>query len=327
MKVQTTLAALGVVAIVGSAEVSAQSASAAGAYPTKPVRMVVSFAPGGPNDIVGRAVARALEEPLGQPVIVDNRGGANGTLGTGLAAKAAPDGYTVLIGSLGTFGISPNIYRKLAYQPMKDFEHIAMIAIVGNLLVVHPSVPAKHLKELIAIARKSPGKLNYGAVGGTSHLMAEMMNSMANIETVHVPYKGASPAIVGLISGEVDYFFNAFPGLWPHVQAGKLRALAMTTAKRSRFAPELPTMSEAGLPGYDASTWFSLAAPAGTPREIVLRLNQAAMAGLKSGALPDLLAKMYAEPFGSSPEEARQFVAAEIPKWGRAVKAAGMTPQ
>ena len=318
----TTIAAVALAAMS-----SAAAAQAAAAYPVKPVRMVISFAPGGPNDIVGRAVARAIEESLGQPVVIDNRGGASGTLGTSVAAKAAPDGYTVLLGSLGTFGISPNIYSKLGYQPMKDFEHISMVAIVGNLLVVHPTVPAKNLKQLIAIAKSSPGKLNYGAVGGTSHLMAEMMNSMAQIETVHVPYKGASPALVALISGEVDYFFNPFPGLWPHVQAGKLRALAMTTAKRSPFAPQLPTMSEAGLPGYDASTWFSLAAPAGTPREIIVRLNEAVVKGLKGGPLPEILAKMYAEPIIATPEETARFVGSEIPKWGKAVKAAGMKPQ
>lgn len=295
-------------------------------YPVKPIRMIISFAPGGPNDIVGRAVARRLEDALGQTVIVDNRGGANGTLGTGVAAKAPPDGYTVFIGSLGSIAISPNITR-LSYDPMRDFEHIAMIAIVGNLLVVHPSVPAKNLKELVALAKASPGKLNYGAVGGTSHLMAEMINTMAGIKTVHVPYKGAAPALVGLLSGEVDFFLNAFPGLLPHVKSAKLRALAVTTDKRSPFVPGVPTMSESGLPGYSASTWFSLAAPAGTSREIVAQLNQAVVKGLKSPEMVDALANMHAEAIFTTPPQTAEFVRNEIAKWGKAVKAAGVKPE
>ena len=318
-----TRALLAACALAAAAPAFAQPA----AYPVKPIRMIISFVPGGPNDIIGRAVARRLEAELGQTVIVDNRGGANGTLGSALAAKAPPDGYTVLLGSLGSIAISPSIYPKLPYDPMRDFEHAAMIAIVGNLLVVHPSVPVKTLKELIALAKASPGKLNYGSVGGTSHLMGEMLNTMAGIKTIHVPYKGAAPALVGLISGEVDFFINAFPGLLPHVKTGKVRAIAVTTDKRSPFVPDVPTMAEAGLPGYSASTWFSLIAPAGTPREIVTVLNQAVVKGLKSKDMIEALANMHAEPIVSTPAETADFMRSEIAKWAKAVKAAGVKPE
>ena len=319
--------------VIGSAMLACASAFATAsfaqtpAYPSKPIRMIISFVPGGPNDIVGRAVAKRLEAEFGQTVIVDNRGGANGTLGSAIAAKAPADGLTLLIGSLGSIAISPHIYPKLPYDPLRDFEHVAMIAIVGNLLVVHPSVPAKNLKELVALAKASPGKLNYGSVGGTSHLMAEMLNTMAGVKTVHVPYKGAAPALVGLISGEVDFFLNAFPGLLPHVKTGKVRALAVTTEKRSPFVPGVPTMAESGLPGYSAATWFSLIAPAGTPREIVALLNQAVVKGLRSKEMADALATMHAEAVIATPAETTELMRSELAKWARAVKAAGVKPE
>lgn len=305
--------------------VAAQSTPAS--YPSKPIRMIISFVPGGPNDIVGRAIGRQIENELGQPVIADNRGGANGTLGSAIAAKAPADGYTMLIGSLGSLAISPHIHPKLGYDPLRDFEHVALIAIVGNMLVVHPNVAAKSLKELVALAKASPGKLNYGSVGGTSHLMAEMVNTMAGIKTVHVPYKGAAPALIALIGGEVDFFLNAFPGLLPHVKAGKIRALAVTTEKRSVYAPGVPTMIESGLPGYSASTWFSLAAPAGTPSEIVARLNQAVVKGLRSPQMAEALANMYAEAVVTTPAQTAEFLRDEVAKWGKAVKNASVKPE
>ena len=214
-------------------------------FPNKPLRVVVAFVPGGITDIVGRTVARKLED-LGQPVIVDNRGGANGQVGTALVAKAPADGYTLLIASLGTHGAAPSLYQNLPYDPLRDFEHVSMVAVVGNLMVVNPSLPAQNLKELIALAKKSPGKLNYGGVGGSSQLMSELINSMADIKTVHVPYKGAAPATVAVLNGEIDFMLHSFSGLLPLVQAGKLRAIAVTTDKRSPQAPDIPTMSEAG---------------------------------------------------------------------------------
>jgi tripartite-type tricarboxylate transporter receptor subunit TctC len=297
------------------------------AFPVKPIRMIIPFVPGGPNDIVGRAIGRKLQEAFGQPVVIDNRSGANGTLGVGLIAKSPPNGYTIGAGSLGTLGISPSIYPQLGYDAMKDFEHITLTGLAGNALVVHSGVPAKNLKELIALAKQHPGKLNYASVGSASHLMAEMINSMANIRTVHVPYKGASPALVALLAGEVDFFLNAFPGLLPHIKSGKLRALAVTAAKRSLLAPDVPTMMEAGLPGYEASTWYSLVAPAGTPREIVVRLNQAALQALKSQDIVDAFAAMDTEPLGTTPEQTADFVRRDIAKWAKVVRIAGVKPQ
>ena len=292
-------------------------------YPTRNVRVVVPFVPGGITDVMGRTVARQLES-MGQPVIVDNRGGANGQLGSALVAKATPDGYLLLIGSQGTHGIAPSLYAKLPYDPVKDFEHISILAIAGFLLVVHPSIPAKSLQEMIALARKNPGRLNYASVSGSSQLMSEMINNMAGIKTIPIPYKGAVPATVAVIGGEADFLIHSFSGLLPLVQAGKLRALGVTTDKRSPAAPDIPTISEGGLPGYNASSWFSLLAPAGTPREIVMRLNQAIVKGFKSKEVIDNLASMSVDAMPLTPEQSADFARNEVAKWAKVVKAAGM---
>ncbi|MDB5866492.1 MAG: tctC [Betaproteobacteria bacterium] len=320
MKHFSVIAGLAMVAL--SFPAAAQRSSS---YPGKPVRIVVAFVPGGITDIVGRAVARRLEE-MGQPVVVDNRGGANGQVGSALVAKAPPDGYTLLIGSLGTHGIAPSLYPNLGYDAVKDFEHVSMIAVVGNLMVVNAGMPAKNLKELIALAKKNPGKLNYGAVGGSSQLMSELINSMADIRTVHVPYKGAAPATVAVLNGEVDFLLHAFSGLMPLVQAGKLRAIAVTTDKRSPLAPDVPTMSEAGLPGYNASTWFSLAAPARTPREVVAKLNQVVVKGLRSPEMIESFTSQNAQVMITTPAGTADFLRAEIAKWAKVIKAAGVKP-
>lgn len=302
------------------------AAAQSSAYPNKPIRVVVAFVPGGITDIVGRTVARKLED-LGQPVVVDNRGGANGQVGSTLVAKSTADGYTLLIGSLGTHGVAPSMYRSLAYDPLRDFEHVSMVAVVGNLLVVNSSLPVKNLKELIALAKKSPGKLNYGGVGGSSRLMSELINSMADIKTVHVPYKGASPATIAVLNGEIDFLLHSFSGLLPLVQAGKLRAIAVTTDKRSPMAPDIPTMSEAGLPGYNASTWFSLVAPARTPSEVVARLNQAVVKGMKSQETIDYFNSLNAQIMTTTPRQTADFLQEEIAKWAKVVKAAGIKPE
>jgi tripartite-type tricarboxylate transporter receptor subunit TctC len=294
-------------------------------YPTRSVRVVVSFVPGGITDVVGRAVARQLES-MGQPVIVENRGGANGQLGSALVAKAPPDGYLLLIGSQGTHGIAPSLYSKLPYDPVKDFEHISILAVAGFLLVVHPSIPVKNLQELIALAKKNPGKLNYASVSGSSQLMSEMINTMAGIKTVPIPYKGAVPATVAVIGGEADFLVHSFSGLLPLVQSGKLRALGGTMDKRSAVAPDIPTISEAGLPGYNASSWYSLLAPPGTPREVVTRLNQTIVKGLKSKEMTDSFASMNAEVMPTTPEQAADFARSEVAKWAKVVKAAGIQP-
>ncbi|MCE9642339.1 MAG: tripartite tricarboxylate transporter substrate binding protein [Betaproteobacteria bacterium] len=295
------------------------------AYPSKAVRVVVAFVPGGITDVIGRTVARQLE-PMGQPVIVENRGGANGQLGSALVAKAPPDGYLLLIGSQGTHGIAPSLYAKLPYDPVKDYEHISILAVAGFLLVVHPSIPAKNLKEMIALAKKNPGKLNYASVSGSSQLMSEMINNMAGIRTIPIPYKGAVPATVAVIGGEADFLIHSFSGLMPLVQAGKLRPLGVTMDKRSPVAPDIPTISEAGLPGYSAMSWFSLLAPAGTPREVITRLNQAIVKGLKSKETIDSFASMAVDAMPMTPEQSADFARNEVAKWARVVKAAGIQP-
>jgi tripartite-type tricarboxylate transporter receptor subunit TctC len=307
-----------------TSHVDAQSARPP--YPSKSLRIVVPFVPGGITDIAGRTVARQLEE-MGQSVIVDNRGGANGQVGSALVAKAQPDGYTLLIASLGTHGIAPSMYRNLPYDPVSSFTHVSMIATVGNLMVVSPRTQAGSLKELIALAKKYPGKLNYAAVGGSSHLMSELINSIAGIRTTHVPYKGAAPATVAVLSGEVDFLLHSFSGLLPLVQAGKLRAIAVTTDVRSPLAPDVPTMSEAGLPGYNASTWFSLVAPAHTPPEVLTRLNQVVVKGLKSRETVDYFNTLNAQVVVTTPQQTADFLRNEITKWGKVVQNAGIKPE
>ena len=299
------------------------------AWPAKPIRVVIPFPPGGPTDIIGRAAGRKIEEALGQSVVIENRGGAGGTIGAEFVARSAPDGYTLLVGSLSTHGISQSLYPKLGYDVLKDFAHITLLALVDNFLVVHPSVPAKNLKELIALAKKNPGKLNFGSVGvgGASHLMAEMVNSMADIRTVHVPYKGAAPATAALLGGEVDFFLSGIPALLPHVKAGRVRALANTTERRSPLAPDVPTMIESGLTGYSVSTWYVLSAPAGTPREIVTRLNTVVVKGLKAQDTLDSFNQMGAEVMGTSPEQTVEFLRSELAKWAKVVKASGAKPE
>ncbi|HEX3172177.1 MAG TPA: tripartite tricarboxylate transporter substrate-binding protein, partial [Burkholderiales bacterium] len=254
------------------------------------------------------------------------RGGANGQLGSGLVAKAPPDGYLLLIGSQGTHGIAPSLYSKLPYDPVKDFEHVSILAVAGFMLVVHPSVPVTNLKDLIALAKKSPGKLNYASVSGSSQLMSEMINNMAGIRTVPIPYKGAVPATVAVIGGEADFLIHSFSGLMPLVQAGKLRPLGVTTEKRSPVAPDIPTISEAGLPGYSATSWFSLLAPAATPRDVVMRLNQAIVKGLKSKETIDSFASMNVDVMPLTPEQSADWARNEVAKWAKVVKTAGIQP-
>jgi tripartite-type tricarboxylate transporter receptor subunit TctC len=313
---------MSVAAFAGPAAAQSQTAP----FPAKPLRVVVAFVPGGITDIVGRTVARKLES-LGQPVIVDNRGGANGQVGSALVAKAPADGYTLLIASLGTHGAAPSLYKNLPYDPVKDFEHVSMVAVVGNLMVVNLNLQARNLRELIALAKKSPGKLNYGAVGGSSQLMSELINSMADIKTVHVPYKGAAPATVAALNGEIDFMLHSFSGLMPLVEAGKLRAIAVTTDKRSPLAPDIPTMSEAGLPGYSASTWFSVVGPARTPSSTIAKLNQAIVKGMKSQETIDYFNSLNAQVVTTTPRETVDFLQSEIVKWGKVVKAAGIKPE
>lgn len=304
--------------------IAAQAQSGA-PYPSKPVRLVIPWPPGGPTDMVGRPVARKLEESLGQPVVVDNRGGAGGTIGAEHVAKAPADGHTLLVSGLSTHGIAPSIYPKLGYDALKDFAHVTVLASVPNLLVVHPSMPVTTFKGLVGLARKHPGTLNYASVGvgSTSHLMSEMINSMAGVKTVQVPYKGGTPALTALLGGEVHFYIGGLPALLPHAKSGRLRALAVTSSQRSKHVPAVPTMIESGLAGYDASSWYAISAPAATPREIVARLSQILVKAVKSPEMVESLVKLGADPIGSTPEKATAFVSREIGVWAKAVKASG----
>src|SRR5512140_1202101 len=246
-------------------------------YPSKPIRLVCPFPPGGAVDIASRAVAHELTQILGQPVTVDNRPGAGGNIGAEITAKSAPDGYTLLMTTSGIMGINPALYSKLPFDPIKDFAPISMLVSLNNVLVLHPSVPAKSVQEVIALAKAQPGKLTYASSGnGTSiHLSGELFKTMTGVDMLHIPYKGSAPAVTDLLGGQVNMMFDNIPSSLPHIKAGKLRALAVTGAKRSQLLPDLPTIAEAGVPGYESYVWFGVVAPAGTPSSIVQRLNAA----------------------------------------------------
>lgn len=298
------------------------------AYPTKPIRMIVAFAPSGAPDIIGRLIGQKLNENLGQPVIVDNRPGATGNIGAEIVATAAADGYTVFMATL-SLAISPSFYKKLPFDPIKSFSPVGMVASVPLLLVVHPSLPAKSVKELIALAKSKPGALNYASVGSGSpqHLSAELFKSTASVNIVHVPYKGGGPATTAVLSGEVQMFFAGMPPALPHVKAGRLRALAVSTIKRSASAPEVPTMSEAGLPGFEADNWNALLTPHGTPQKIVDRLNLELERILKLPDIQALLITTGAEAAYSTSNELTARIKEETVKWGKVARAAGVKPE
>jgi tripartite-type tricarboxylate transporter receptor subunit TctC len=293
-------------------------------YPSRAVRLVIPFAPGGSNDILGRLIAQRLTETLGQQVVPDNRGGAGGTIGAELAAKSAPDGYTLVIGHIGTLAVNPTLYRKLPYDPLRDFQPISLIAKVPNIMVVHPNVPAKSVKELVALAKAHPGALVYGSGGngGAGHLATEYFRLMAKIQLVHVPYKGTGPAIVDLLAGQTQLVFAGVPGISGQVRAGKLRALGVSTTKRLAVFPDVPTIAEAGVPGYEATQWYGVLAPAGTAKPIVARLNQDIHKALQTREMQERLAADGAEPLPSTPEEFSAFIKAEIARWAPVIKAA-----
>jgi tripartite-type tricarboxylate transporter receptor subunit TctC len=302
------------------------SQASAQAYPAKPIRLVVGFPAGGPTDIVSRTIAPRMGEALGQQVLVDNRGGAGGVIATEQVAKAPPDGYTVLMGTIGGIAVAMSLIPNRGYDTLRDLAPITQVVTVTNLLVVHPTVPAKNVKELLTIARAKPGRLNYASSGnGTvTHLAGELFKYMGKVDIVHVPFKGGAPALTALVSGEVDMSYENSLVILPHVKAGKVKALAVTGAKRSQLMPELPTISESGLPGYNASGWYGLFAPAATPQAIITRLNAEAVRALRHTDVIRLLSGQGAEPVGGSPEEFGGFVRSEIKKWGNLVKVTRM---
>jgi tripartite-type tricarboxylate transporter receptor subunit TctC len=294
-------------------------------YPSKPIKMIVPYTPGGPTDILARAVAQSLTETWGQPVIIDNRPGASGNLGTALAAKSPPDGYT--LGVVGiSYSVAPALDAKLGYDPVKDLTPVALFASVNNLLVVHPSLPAKSVKELIAFAKARPDQVSFasGGPGGAQHLAGELFNSVAGIKMMHIPYRGSAPGLTALIGGEVIVGFTDMLITLPHVKSGKLRALAVTGGTRSSLIPELPTVAEAGLKGYAVTAWFGMLAPSGTPPEIIAQLNAETVKSLKTPQMKERLAALGADAAPGSAAEFGAFLKSEMAKWAKVVKSAGI---
>ena len=308
-----------------SAAICVPGLALAQAYPSKPIRFVVPYPAGGPLDTVARLLAQKISGSVGQPVVVDNKPGAGGNIGADIVAKSPADGYTILMGAVATHAINPTLYASIPYDPVRDFAPITQVASTPNVLVVNPGVPAASVAEFIAYAKANPGKLNFGSgsTGSAGHLAGELFKAMAGVEMTHVPYKGAAPAMNDLIGGQVQLMFDNLASSLGQVRAGKVRALAVTTAKRTPLAPELPTIAEAGLPSFDISTWFGVFAPAGTPREALDRLHAQFTLGL---AAPDVREKMQnlgAEPVGSTPQEFAAYIRAEADKYARVIKASG----
>lgn len=294
-------------------------------YPSKPVRMIVPSAPGSGPDLIARVVAQKLTEQLGRPVVADPRPGAGGSLGGELAAKAPPDGYTLIMASAGSHSVNPALYPKLPYDAVKDFAPIGLVSTAPNILIVHPSLPVKTVKDLVALAKAKPGALTFGSGGNgsTAHLSGELFRTMANVNMVHVPFKGAPFAVIGVMTGEISLAILNLPPALPHVKSGKLKALGVSTVKRSSAVPDIPTIAEAGLPGYDAGTWYGLLAPAGTPSEIITRLNAELVKGLRSDDMKKRIAAEGGDVAGGTPEEFAALIRRDIAKWTKVVQASG----
>jgi tripartite-type tricarboxylate transporter receptor subunit TctC len=295
-------------------------------YPAKAIRMVIPFPPGGTTDILGRVAAQKLSEALGQQVVPDNRPGAAGNIGAEQVAKAPPDGYTLVTLPGSTLTIHPSLYAKLPFDPLKDFAPVTILAAVPNALVVHPSLPVRNVKELIALSKSRPGQLNYASTGAgqSTHLSMELFKTMAGVKITHVPYKGSAPAITDLLGGHVPMMFDNMPSALPHVKANKLRAIAVSTSKRSPVAPEIPTVAESGLPGFEVSVWFSVLAPANTPKEIVARLNSVLVKALQSADVREKLASQGAEAIANTPEQFTAQMKRDIAKWAKVVRDANI---
>lgn len=299
--------------------------AAAQNYPTRPITIIVPFPAGGTTDILARIVGQGLYKELGQPVVIDNRAGAGGTIGAALAARAPADGYTLFMGTVGTHAINAALFKNMPYDHIKDFQPLSRVAMMPNLLVAHPSQPFKTVKELIAYAKANPGKLNFASAGnGTSiHLSGELFKSMTGIDMVHVPFRGSAPAVAALLGGQTAIMFDNMPSVIQHVRAGRLRPIAVTTAKRSPELPDVPTIAEAGVPGYEATSWFGMFTTAGTPAPVVSKVHGALMKVLADPEVKKQIAGQGAEPVAEKPEQFAQFIAAETAKWAKVVKASG----
>lgn len=300
--------------------------AAAATYPTKPIRMIVGFAPGGGTDTTARPIAQKLSEALGQQVIVDNRPGAAGNIATDIVAHANPDGYTILMGTIAALAINPSLYGNLPFDSEKDLAPVIQAVDSTNILSLHPSVPAKSVKELIALAKQKP--LNYGSsgVGGTGHLAGELFNTMAGVKMTHVPYKGGGPAMIDLVAGNIHLVFATAASAVPQIKAGKIKGLAVTTAKRSGLMPDLPTISEAGLPGFDANNWYGILVPAKTPRPIINRLNAEITKILHLPEIKTFLFNQGLDVAPGTPEQFAAYIKSEKAKWAKVVKASGAKP-
>jgi tripartite-type tricarboxylate transporter receptor subunit TctC len=310
--------------IVAAASLALPLAAGAQDYPVKPIRFIVPFAPGGGNDILGRVVAQKLNESLGVAVIVDNRGGAGGTIGTDLAAKAPPDGYTMLINNV-SLAVNVTLYPRLPYDTLKDLDPVTLVGRQPNILVVHPSLPARSVKELLALARSKPREVTYGSggIGSSSHLATELLKIVAKVDLVHVPYKGMGPALIDLISGQTQLIMATLASALPFVRSGKVRALAVTPARRAAVVPDVPTMIEAGVEGFEYSTWYGLMLPAGVPQPVLNRIHGSMMKVL---AAPDVKEKFGAqgvEPASMTQQEFRSYLKSEVAKWAVVIKASG----
>jgi tripartite-type tricarboxylate transporter receptor subunit TctC len=312
--------------MTAAVSVTAQAQSNLAAYPQRPIRLVVPAPPGGGTDILGRMVAQKLTETLRQQFIIDNRGGASGMIGSEIVARADADGHTLLI-CFTTHVTNPSLYPKMPYDTVRDFASVAMVGVIPSVLVLHPSIPSQSVKEFIAYAKERPGKLIYGSAGSGSatHLSTVLFNAMTGTTMVHVPYKGSAPALTDLLAGQLNLMFGNMASAMPHVRSGKLRALAVTSAKRSAAAPELPTVAETGLPGYEATSWFALFAPARTPAPIVDKLNTAVNTLLKLPEVKERMLGLGADALPMTSRELSAYVDAEIVKWGKLIKASGAT--
>ncbi len=290
-------------------------------FPAKPIRMIVGYAPGGGTDIMGRLIAQEISTALAQPVVVENRPGAAQNVAAEFVARQPADGYTLFMSS-AAHGINVSLYSKINYDPVKDFAPIAVFATSPNLLLVHPSFPAKSVKEFISVARKNPGRLNYSSsgVGSSQHLSGEMLKVMIGVDMTHIPYKGSAPSLAGLASGEVDFAFNNIPSAQPLMAPGRIRALGITSARRSPLLPNLPTMVEGGIPGFVTETWYGLLVPAGTPRDVVMLYNDVTVKAVQKPDVRDRLAQMGADPIAESPEFFAKYLAAEIARWAKVIR-------
>jgi tripartite-type tricarboxylate transporter receptor subunit TctC len=321
------------IAIAAAIAITLSTAQSVGAqavkYPDKPIRIVVAYTPAGATDILARTIGQKMNEAWGQPVITDNRPGANGNIGTEYAAKATPDGYTLLMVTAGTHGINPGLYRKLGFDAVKDFAPVSLVAMVPNIFVINNAVPAKDLKEFIAYLKANPGKFNYGSPGNgsTAHLSMELFKTMTGTNMQHIPYKGSAGVLADVIGGQIIATMDNMPPYVPQVKAGKVRAIAVSTTHRSPAVPDVPTVAEAGVPGYDSGAWFGLVAPANTPKDIVDKLSRETARILK---LPDVsarLADLGAEAVGGTPEQFAAHIKSEIAKWAKVIKDANVELQ